>query len=72
MVSLIFSRLDPYNGMLGNNDEDDDDDDDNSDEGEDSRIDKYKKLLLDIQDTEKNKDNRDVEMEVTWEPGETC
>lgn len=35
---------------------------------EDRQIDKYKKLLLDI-DSEERKKEREIQMEITWEPG---
>lgn len=35
---------------------------------EDRQIDKYKKLLLDI-DSEERRKEREIQMEITWEPG---
>lgn len=51
---------------------DDDDNQSEESETEEKQIDKYRKLLQNIQETEEEKERKDVEMEVTWEPGQTA
>lgn len=56
----------PYGNLVGGSDEESQSEES---ENEEKHIDKYRKLLQSIQETEKEQENKDVEMEVTWEPG---
>ena len=44
-------------------------DNDSASEDEEEQINKYKSLVQSIKESEEKKKNRDVEMEITWEPG---
>ena len=54
-----------YGAAFGNNEEDGDSGEDSDD---DKNLDKYKKLLTDL-NSQENKKKHDVEMEISWEPG---
>ncbi|XP_033733890.1 ESF1 homolog [Pecten maximus] len=56
----------PYGSFVGASDEEGQSEESDN---EDKHIDKYRRLLQSIQETEKEQENKDVEMEVTWEPG---
>ncbi|XP_060074657.1 ESF1 homolog [Ylistrum balloti] len=66
LASSSDEEANPYGNILGASD---DESHSEESENEDKHIDKYRKLLQSIQDTEKEQDKKDVEMEVTWEPG---
>ncbi|OWF52313.1 ESF1 homolog [Mizuhopecten yessoensis] len=56
----------PYGSFLG---ESDDENQSEESESEEKQIDKYRALLQNIQETEKEQKDKDIGMEVTWEPG---
>lgn len=61
---------DPYKGLV-----EDSDPDEGEEESEETKIQKYKSLVRDLEESEKQKEDRGVEMEITWEPGKceaTC
>lgn len=62
---LFFSAA--YYGAF-NFDQDDDNDGTDS-EDEQAQIDKYRELAQNIKEQEKKHETKDVEMEITWEPG---
>ncbi|XP_060581600.1 ESF1 homolog isoform X3 [Ruditapes philippinarum] len=53
-----------YGAIIGNNE----DDGDSGDDSDNKNLDKYKKLLTDL-NSQENKKKHDVEMEISWEPG---
>lgn len=62
----LFSNIAPdYSALLG---EDDDRESGEEDSDEEQQINKYKKLLQDI-DKDNDKSERDVQMEITWGTG---
>lgn len=44
--------------------------DDDEDDNEENQIQKYRSLLQSLDDDKNRKKKKEVEMEVTWEPGE--
>ena len=60
-MSFSLDEEDKEGGDIGS--------DDDEEQDEDTTINKYKSLIADIKDSEKKKGDKDVDMEITWEPG---